>query len=618
MSTDNTSQKSDSLGIIFDVPKTPKGDSSSGKSTSSDPNNSHLSSHGDVFDVTKVFQSNHGEAGTIISDRRRHRQSIGVSLKKAFEEWWSGAKISVEKAVDALPKTPQNEPTVPKAETRAEIVKEAVKHSAIAPKDDHKVVLEQFHTLKGDVARMSGAPHVVIKEPTKKNTSGLWSRFTKKESPVTPSQQITVEPLDLRSSMIAPDIARKIKTDIRDFVPQAVPQEKPVPKIPVVGRAEPERIAIMPIPEVVPRIETPVPQENLVTKAPVVVKAEPVVIPPTTAPRTPPQPLPREQLPQPVFVTPSQSSAKPLSTSPRAEKPIPDISTSSITEARTVATPAPVKPPQEERRREEPVLTRTIEPIQTSSATHVFHTTRPHAQEERRAKQRDDLALYLSLLYRIPRTAWLAIGGVVLGVILIAGGIGVYVSFFKSAPTQTYSITSFFSVDTPVGIPLTEDRSAFHSVFTEQLSASGARSVQVYPTLKEGESLRPATSREFFATLAMHLPRTLENTLDSGFMIGGITTTSPEPFLIIRSYNFDELFAGLLEWEDTMPEDLSPLFGESMATSTHFIDAVQNNKSTRILYDTTGNEVLLYSFINQNVVIITTSGEALSALIEEF
>ena len=381
---------------------------------------------------------------------------------------------------------------------------------------------------------------------------------------------------------------------------------------------EPERIAVTPIPNVIRTFETTVSQERVAPKEPVVVKVEPVVIPPAIPRTTSPQPVSYEKPPQPIFVAPSEGNSKPLSTSPSVEKSIPEIKTFSTEELHEVAVPESVKPPQKEHRQDEPTLTRTIEPIQTSDATHVFHTARPQAKEKKRTEQRDDLSFYLSLLNRMPTTVWLTIAGVVLGVILIASGIGIYVSFFKSAPTQTYSITSFFSVDTPVGIPLTEDRTAFHSVFTEQLSASGGRSVQVYPTLKEGESLRPATSKEFFATLAMHLPRTLENALDNGFMIGGITTTSPEPFLIIHSYNFDGLFAGLLQWEDTMPEDLSPLFGEPMATSTHFTDAVQNNKSTRILYDTAGNEVLLYSFISQDVVIITTSGESLSALIEKF
>ncbi len=614
---DITSKKENSdLGVSFDVPLSQIG--KTGTPSSSGNKKSHLTNHEDVFDVTKVFQSKHGgDAGTIISDRKRHRPSFGETLQSAFSEWWSGAKVTIEKAVATVAVEPNVASTVASARTRTEVVNEAVKHSTIPPRDDHQMVLEQFHTYKSDLARISGTPNVVIKQPSQKSVSSSWSHTTGEIVPVTEPKK-NVPPLDFRGSMIAPDVTRKIKTDVRDYVRHTVPQERVVPKAPVVVTVEPERVAVTPIPNVVRTFETTVPQERVVPKAPVVVTVEPVVIPPAVPHTTSPLPASSEKRSQPIFVAPPERNAKPLSSPPSVEKVVPEIKTFSTEEVHEVALPEFVKPPQEEHRRYEPTQSRTIEPIQTSDTTHVFHAPRPHAQEKKRTEKTDDFSFYLSLINTVPKTAWIALGGVTLGVLLIASGIGMYVSFFKSAPIQTYSITSYFSVDTPVGIPLTEDRSAFHSVFTEQLSASGAKSVQVYPTLRDGESLRPATSKEFFDTLAMHLPRTLENALDSGFMIGGITTTSPEPFLIIRSYNFDTLFSGLLDWEDTMPEDLAPLFGEPVATSTHFTDAVQNNKSTRILYDTAGNEVLLYSFISQNVVIITTSGGALSRLIQEF
>jgi hypothetical protein len=64
-------------------------------------------------------------------------------------------------------------------------------------------------------------------------------------------------------------------------------------------------------------------------------------------------------------------------------------------------------------------------------------------------------------------------------------------------------------------------------------------------------------------------------------------------------------------------EDFFPLFGEEKQSAQFFRDAVRGNNSTRILYAEDGREILLYSFINQRTVVITTSSEALSRIITE-
>lgn len=617
MDTNNTSQKPNSLGIIFDTPKTPKGGFTlPEKNPASYQNNSHLSSHGDVFDVTKIFQSEHGETGTIISDRKRQRQSFGGILKNAFDEWWGNAKIIVEKAVEESPMKIKEEPTVAKAETRTEVVREAVKHSTIAPKDDHHAVLEQFHTLKEDVARIPGAPNIIIKQPVK-SASGFWTNFTNNTVPEKPSLQVTVEPLDLRSSVIAPDVTRKIIADIHEYAPQNVPQTKPV--LPVhTAQQKPVPMMVVPIPDIAPKMEGTVPQAKFVPPTPVAPVKPKETIPVLPKVTIPPlvQTLPQREVQKATVVPLPQHIAKPLNATPH---PAVDISdTYEARASKEVVIPEPVKPPQREVPEVNSSVTRIIEPIHSSEAMHVFHSVRENKKNSNETQGGGQTPFALTFLFDIPKVVWFGIGGVILGGVLILSAVGIYFKFFQSAPVQTYTIASFCSVDTTVGVPLTENRETLHTLFSEQLSVPGMQSVQVYPTVQEGESLRPATSKEFFTALGTHIPRALLNSLDNAFMVGGIKTTAPEPYLIIRSYNFDELFAGLLNWEKTMIEDLSPLFGTLSATSASFTDAVQNNKSTRILYDTNGKEVLLYSFISQDMVIITTSGEALSALLRKF
>lgn len=604
MDTENTTQKSASMGIIFDVPKEPKsGSSTPQKDTAPNQNSSHLSSHGDVFNVTKVFQNEHGDTGTIISDRRRHRQSFGESLKKAFDEWWSGTKVTVEKAVANMPTLNKNETTIATAVTRAEVVNEAVKHSALSPRDDHHVVLEQFHTLKSDVARLPEAPKIVIKQPSIKNTPASWSHTIDESSAKQTEPKITIAPLDLRSSVIAPDIARKNIKNVHSVIPPIVPQKDLVPRVSPVILNEPGHIARIPIPDAVSH--TPL---NTVSKinTPLQQVTQTVSVP---------QSLPPKLDVRQAIVPQPQVNPEPNKEPENIQRNIPKTNTHETVPATTVKA---IESDRGTKRQTESVLSRTIEPIQTTTDTHVFHTVHSRPQSVKRDNQHTHASFDFSKLFAVPKVVWLGIGGVVLLVIIITTGIGMYSTFSQSKQPQTYTVASFYTAGTSIGIPLTSDQGAFHTLFTEQLKVPNMQSVQIYPTLQEGESLRPATTNEFFATLGIQLPHTLVNTLDDSFMIGGIMTTTPEPYLIIRSYNFDALFAGLLEWEGTMHRDLSPLFGTANASSTLFTDAVQNNRSTRILHDPSGNEMLLYSFIDQKTVIITTSGNALSALLEKF
>jgi hypothetical protein len=211
--------------------------------------------------------------------------------------------------------------------------------------------------------------------------------------------------------------------------------------------------------------------------------------------------------------------------------------------------------------------------------------------------------------------AFVAIVGVTLAVVL-----SIYFKVFapnEDIQTEILTIPSFFTTESQTGVPLTGEPKAFLNTLNETLmQTSGAR--QLYPTQKEGEGFRIATAPEVLTFLETHVAQKTIRALDNNIMIGSITTTKNEPFIILRSYNFDTLFSGLLLWEEYMYEDLAPLFGTEPMNAPRFKDAVRDNTSTRILYDANGAEVMLYSFINQNTVVITSSGDALAEIIKRF
>lgn len=607
----STQKKSDDLGIVFDTPHVNEkvGSHSSEKE-------SHLTNHGDVFDVTKVFTSEHGEAGTIISDRKRTHASISSSLGSAFREWWGSASGSMKKGAATLPTLIKKDegPTIAKAETRADIIQEAAKHSTIAPKDDHHVVLEQFHTFKNDVARITGTPSIVLKQPAKKSIMGRWSSEESKtaDTSTAPTPQ-KYEPIDLRGSMIAPEVNKKMRSEMPAPIPKPIAPQAPITPVEhFVEKTEPIKIASMAIPNVVPKNPVVVPHDITHHAKPLFSRESTPAVEKKEIPPLPEVARVAEKTVPPVAdEAHTWLSARETET----ETPVPEVVVAHA------PIPKPVEQPPEAPKPSVTTQRSTISPIQLSTDPHTFPDAEIQgANAKRSAAQTQKVG---SVSRTAPRTAvtlttWLILGGIVALGVTLALALSIYMNVFKGEPTLTYAVPSFFTTSAVVGIPLTGDRAAFATAFTPHTQGVVGEGTQVYPTLQEGEVLRPATSKEFFATLKMGLSRAFINSLDDAFMMGVVTAKKPEPFLIIRSYNFDELFAGLLAWEGTMQKDLAPIFGAPRGEAATFTDAVASNKSTRILKDGAGNEILVYSFINQNTVIITTNGEALATLVSKF
>jgi hypothetical protein len=123
-------------------------------------------------------------------------------------------------------------------------------------------------------------------------------------------------------------------------------------------------------------------------------------------------------------------------------------------------------------------------------------------------------------------------------------------------------------------------------------------------------------------------PRTLGSFTRSIKEITFGGTQNSQPFIILKSTSFDVAFAGMLDWEQTISADLSPLFGtpvtetfdssartDSQVRSAYFKDTITGNKSVRLLLDENGKDRIVYTFINQNTILITTNRESLETLI---
>jgi hypothetical protein len=145
--------------------------------------------------------------------------------------------------------------------------------------------------------------------------------------------------------------------------------------------------------------------------------------------------------------------------------------------------------------------------------------------------------------------------------------------------------------------------------------------------LKGGADTSPLEgTTEFLISLEGKAPSNLVRAFSQLFMVGTLgeaTDTTPnDTFLLIKLDSFENSYAGMLEWEKSLKEDLLPLFQNAdtvsnMPNDAVFEDITLKNKDARALYDTSGKIVLVYSFYNQNLLIITGSETGLRTLLAE-
>ncbi len=92
-------------------------------------------------------------------------------------------------------------------------------------------------------------------------------------------------------------------------------------------------------------------------------------------------------------------------------------------------------------------------------------------------------------------------------------------------------------------------------------------------------------------------------------------------FLIIKLDSFENAFAGMLEWEKNIAEDIGPLFATreilaQIPAGTAFSDITERNKDSRVIKTEDGQTALLYSFFNDDTLIITDNLETLHVIID--
>lgn len=177
-------------------------------------------------------------------------------------------------------------------------------------------------------------------------------------------------------------------------------------------------------------------------------------------------------------------------------------------------------------------------------------------------------------------------------------------------------------------------------------------------TTKEGREISTdteLTTDDFFNLLEAREPDALSRSLDKKFLLGlHKKKESVEPFIIFKTNDYEVSYAKMLEWEYIMISDIKDIFFRNLGSSQAFLeyegdmleevipqpqattssstevvvtqevssyeerdfkDLILVNKDTRSISNSNGELLFFYTFINRDILILTTNSETLNIII---
>jgi hypothetical protein len=138
---------------------------------------------------------------------------------------------------------------------------------------------------------------------------------------------------------------------------------------------------------------------------------------------------------------------------------------------------------------------------------------------------------------------------------------------------------------------------------------------QIYFTRGTETTRHILSAPEFLAAIGARVSAEFVRSLKDEFTAGTHAFDGNQPFIILTTDLYENAFAGMLAWEETLSEDLEPFFGDAVRdvqkNDVHIGGIFQNkilkNQDVRVLTNSEGNIVLLYGFRDRKTIVITTN-----------
>ena len=143
--------------------------------------------------------------------------------------------------------------------------------------------------------------------------------------------------------------------------------------------------------------------------------------------------------------------------------------------------------------------------------------------------------------------------------------------------------------------------------------------IQINLRKGEGELAELFQTSEFLVLMETRAPGALVRAFDPLFMLGVSGAEISKPFILVKLKSFEQAYPGMLFWEENLREDLLPLFLDpeqlaAVSSENKFEDITLANKDARLLKDDSGKTVLIYTFLNNEVLLITDDENGLRTI----
>lgn len=505
-----------------------------------------------LTDTEDTYDVGPVQSGTIIRDTKRKRFRLFPAMALAVSYWFKSAQ-------DEYTRQKPPKYSVNKAEDRLAIIEKAVTQSERPPQDDSKEIIEHLKSIE----RTPITASITVKDKRELEMPS-WQHLT--EENAQSENNVTTE--NIETSAVTQTAFEQVPVVENAEVPQSVPEHileeiKEIPK-----------------------------SADVITPPVVLVAQQPAIHHVLYEPVKQTAPVPKEVY-EPVVETVIEEPA----VNEVIEEPIVDEG---------------IEEPIEQKIQEEPTV---VEEYKYDTIYNVAPAVKP----KRYAPPTENVSsFYIKVLIAV------------IGVSSLFGvGVAYYLFGGKTTenqlPPTVYQIPALIQAQIEVPIVLTSDRVQLLSTLLTETEVSD-RTTQIYPTITAGENTyKPAPTQNILGVLAFRTSAGFNRSIQE---IAFGATAEKEPFIVLKAESFDSAFAGMLAWEQSMSADLSPLFGDTVTEtfdpqsrtdtqvrSAFFKDTIASNKNVRLLLDENGEDRLIYTFINQNTILITTTRDALKNLI---
>ncbi|RJQ31982.1 hypothetical protein C4572_01875 [Candidatus Parcubacteria bacterium] len=173
-------------------------------------------------------------------------------------------------------------------------------------------------------------------------------------------------------------------------------------------------------------------------------------------------------------------------------------------------------------------------------------------------------------------------------------------------------------------VEITADKSKQEAFLRDLREALGSNAsdgdiAEISIVFEDGDDDKKSIKKsEFISLIKGNMPQGLNDYLEDDFMLLNHNFQESHPVLIFKTKSYNYVFSEMLGWEKKIGADLKGVFPELAAEpSMQFKDKFIQNRDARV-WESQGEELLMYSFIDREYLVITDSRDTLAQIFKRF